>query len=421
MDREDVDLYDGIARNDWVVYTKADNTANDTAVITKADLLSGKITEVSGDDITIDGTVYTVDDSYTVGTPAIKIVMNVGATLTDAVVYNGYVFDSSVNASSATAEDYIVAVSNGEASFGTVRIRAMFSDGTKQTIELDQIYVGSSYADATTGNTTDISGKMFTFTTNSNDEYTLRAVTAPSPSVSVGKVSNSSDKVGFIGNNAVSDDAVIFVQYDSNSSYDVISGATMKTMNVGTAKWTVNFIQNDNNASTGVGSVNVAYVTYNDDSLSVSDTNYGYITAVSKVQNENNRVVDRVTLWTKDGSVTLNTTTGAANDGDTVKGNVVSYTLNSDGAINEIEDVSVIAALTAKTDSRVWIGGTAYDLTDDTIILGIDVDDVSGSVENGTSADLTVDENVYYVTNSDNEVELIVYATNGTIATPSAS
>lgn len=58
---EDVNVYDGIAKDDYVVYTAAANTATDTDTFVKADMISGKITQKDGNDVYVDGNWYTLD------------------------------------------------------------------------------------------------------------------------------------------------------------------------------------------------------------------------------------------------------------------------------------------------------------------------------------------------------------------------
>jgi len=403
-DIEDIDLYSGAARNDYVIYVAAANTAKDTATVTKADLVSGKITRVSGSNLTIDGTVYTKDASFTADT-------SVGSTLTDAVLMNGYVFNADVNAASANAEDYVLIASTVSTNYGDKSVRLLFSDGSKKTVDLDS------------DNTLEAKGTLCTYSTNSNGEYTLKAVTDKAGTVT--KISGSSSKAGFIGGNTINDDSVIFVKYGaSGDKFSVISGATMKTMAASDFAGTgATWYQNNTNSSTGVGSINVAYVTTATtvDSLAASDTFYGYVTGKANVTNDDGKEVTEVVLWTKDGEVTLNTTTGSVkNDSSIAKGNAISYKLNSDGEIREVADIATIAPLTAKTGTMVWLDGTAYDLTDDVIILGVDTTGPSGEVKDGTWESLSLAEkdnsdnwlnNIWYVLD-DGDVSVIIYDIN---------
>ena len=97
---EDVTAYDGIAKDDWVVHTYAANTADDTDVFVKANLVNGKITSRDLPDIYVDGTKYALAATYTEESKP-------GTTLADAVEYNGYIFDA--DASGATdVSDYVI-------------------------------------------------------------------------------------------------------------------------------------------------------------------------------------------------------------------------------------------------------------------------------------------------------------------------
>ena len=151
---EDVNVYDGIAKDDYVVYTAAANTSTDTDTFVKADMISGKITQKDGNDVYVDGNWYTLDASYT-GSGA------VGTVLADAVVVNGYLFYAD-ESGATNVEDYVVVLSNTESSFGQDQVKLLFSDGTEKVVDL-------------TDEQTLTVGSLYTYDTNKDGEYTLTA------------------------------------------------------------------------------------------------------------------------------------------------------------------------------------------------------------------------------------------------------
>ena len=67
---EDVNVYGGIAKDDYVVYTAAANTHRHRH-LREADMISGKITQKDGNDVYVDGNWYTwMPVTKTKATPA---------------------------------------------------------------------------------------------------------------------------------------------------------------------------------------------------------------------------------------------------------------------------------------------------------------------------------------------------------------
>ena len=421
VDVDDATIYDGVAKGDYVAYTAAKNTANDTEVLAKADLVSGKITKKSSRDATIDGKVYTFDTVY-------GAVPDVGTVMTNAVVVNGYIFAADSTAS-ADATDYVVAVSAAQTDYGDNTVKLLFSDNTKKVVTLD-------------GTQSVTKGALYTYETNSDGEYTLTPVTAMTGK-NVTKKSNSSSKVAYIDGNAVLDDSVIFIKYDVtkdesgaeiSASYKVITGATLKTMGIsqfGASKDgadCVYYVNSSNNSSTGVGDVNFAYITTTASSISSSDEFYGYITNIDEVKNSDNKTVKALTMWTNKGEVVLNTKANLSTTGLT-DNTVIVYTLNSDGDIDSIVMTSSAnttvktGAVTKITDSFMAINGVDGNqyFDDDCIFVTIETDETAGVASECTYKDVgTADSNntanVYYVIDSsDKEVVFVAYDVDNAI------
>ena len=412
VDVDDATIYDGVAKGDYVAYTAAKNTANDTEVLAKADLVSGKITKKSSRDATIDGKVYTFDTVY-------GAVPDVGTVMTDAVVVNGYIFTADSTAS-ADATDYVVAVSAAQTDYGDNTVKLLFSDNTKKVVTLD-------------GTQSVTKGALYTYETNSDGEYTLTQVNAgTTANASVSKKSNSSSKVAYIDGNAVLDDSVIFIKYNSDS-YKVITGATLKTMGIsqfGASKNgadCVYYVNSSNNSSTGVGDVNFAYITTTASSISSSDEFYGYITNIDEVKNSDNKTVKALTMWTNKGEVVVNTKANLSTTGLT-DNTVIVYTLNSDGDIDSIVTTSSAnttvktGAVTKITESFMAINGVTANqyFDDDCIFVTIETDETAGVASECTYKDVgTADgttANVYYVIDSsDKEVVFVAYDVDNAI------
>ena len=400
---EDVNVYDGIAKNDWVVYTPAANTADETDTFVKANTVNGKVTAMDGSDACVNDAWYTLTSAESLAT------VKAGTTLTDAVEFNGYLFDADTTGTT-NVDEYVVVITGEKGVYGSTA-QVLFSDNTKKVVNLADDW------------SEDLAGDLCTYEVNKDGEYELAAapastnfdLTAATGTVKV--ASSSSAKAGFITaknasdanntNYAIADDAVIFVKYDNGAEYKVITGATMKTLaaNMFTS---VSYVLGTDNSSTGGGDVNLAYVVYNDDSLNTGDSYYAYVTKVIDTQNADEEDVKAVTLWTADGEKKLNTVkvSGTSFDG-LVKGAVVEYTVDTDGCIDEVlwaADANSTSSWTG-TDCKyatraitMWDGSAfafggfneaRHELDDDIVYLFID-DSESAGMTGYTSADIAV-------------------------------
>ena len=359
----------------------------------------------------MDGNWYTLDDSYT-GSGA------VGTVLADAVVVNGYLFYAD-ESGATNVEDYVVVLSNTESSFGQDQVKLLFSDGTEKVVDL-------------TDEQTLTVGSLYTYDTDKDGEYTLTAAsvvgTGFDKAANTGVVkaqSSSSSKAGYIDNYAIADDAVIFVKYNEQGSssktydYKVISGATMKTMTA-TQFAAVSFYLATDNSNTGVGDVNMAYVTSNATTIKGGDTFYGFVTSSIETENEDGDKILSVTLWTAEGEKKLNTVkvTGSSLDALTT-GAVVSYDLDSDGNIDTAEAVGKPFAITSWDGNAMTFAGDAkrHEMSDDVEYIFID-DSEDVGVDGLTSKDIALaDEpsegaftsNAYILTDESGDVVLVVY------------
>ena len=133
---EDVTAYDGMAKDDYVVWTPAENTADDTDVFVKANLISGEIQTRDGKDVTVDGTAYTIHDAYTDDYGHNDVDYAPGTTLTDAVEYNGYIFDTDARGGTDVS-DYVIVVAGDNNGYGST-VKLLFSDGSKKVVDLKE-------------------------------------------------------------------------------------------------------------------------------------------------------------------------------------------------------------------------------------------------------------------------------------------
>ena len=432
LDLDDVDTYSGVAKDDYVIYTPAKYTATNTASIEKVStVLSNTVSRVSSSDITIDGTVYT---NYNTAAS-----YSAGSKVTDAVIVNGYIFlvDST---GAVDADDYAVVISatDGESTVNGKQAKLLFSDGTKVVVDTKSDY-------------TALKGQLVTYTKNSSNEYTLTAAVVDNangtgfdaivkPSTGVDYNSNmvsitgsdvSSGKVKYIDGNAIADDAVIFVKAENGDTYKVITGAQLKKTSASNVGVYVAYA--DESSSTGYNTVKLAYITTGDNDVKSGESLYGYVLAApGVVENADGDKVTELKIWTEEGKeVTYNCTDNSSNFSDLKKRDVIEYTVNTDGEIDDVltticsADVTNtnVAAITSYDGQYIRFGSdtTRYEIVDDTVIIYIDNDEVvgyeKGDIQLGSDKDPSGKyENACYIANDDGELDLLVIDINNDIA-----
>ena len=465
-DLDDVTAYKGMARDDYVIYTAKENTPNDTATLVKADLVSGKITSTDSPNAKIGDNWYTFDFSY-----GSNITTNCkpGNELKDAVVVNGYIFDvDKVNKTAIT--DFAVVIATEAGGVNGNQAKLLFSDGKKEVVTTDKSY--KYVANPESGLK---AGTLVTYSKNADGEYILTTVTAGTNGYdldqaysSVKKVSNNSDKIGYINGASVNDDAVIFVNY-KGTSYKVITGAQLKKIATGdvAASFTQGLVVGSKDGNTY--NVEMAYISLGAKDVNDADTYYGYITGVSSTKNDDQQTVDVVKAWTSEGEKTYE----FANTSVTYKygsksllkaGSVIEFKLNDKDKISEIvgiydvdatqDTTSNVAPVTVTgTNTRAAtiaisslnptfqfaMGGTSasektyvqtvdtnkfFELDKDTVYLyiensdqiGVDAKDQSlNTASKNQDGSLMLNAFVLY-DNSDGSVKLVVYDVDGDIA-----
>ena len=467
---DDVNAYKGIAKDDFVIFTAAANTADETDTFVKADKISGEVKKVDGSDIMVGDTWYTVDNSYgeISGGAAKNKVTSAAAKLTDAVVVNGFVFY--VDKADATSiEDFAVVIATEAGGVGGSQAKLLFSDGKKEVVSTDKSYAAAYNASNTQTNTNYLAnGTLVTYSKNSDGDYILKAATtedgssydscaAGAAAATVSKVSNSSDKAGYINGAYIDDDVVIFIKCKTDS-YKVVTGAQVKKMDI--SDFATNFANGYILATKTNGSnhVDMAYVsTVTGTDINDADTYYGYVTAVADIQNADKEKVKSVTVWTADGEKSFETAASSTAGADTIaKRNVIEYKLNADGEISEVinswdvdgtnaiansgTDNAATVAITSLSptlkvqlknqtsaldnlNTATYSNNKAYmDLDSDTVYIYIENTDAKGmekvdisTADDGVDTDTRV-PNAFIVVDKDGDVALVVYDVDNDIA-----
>ena len=441
-DIDDVNTYEKMAKDDYVTIVVADNTSDNTDTFVKAELVSGKIATKSGYDITIGDKSYTMDASVAANS------FKAGTTVTDSPVVNGYIFDPDTsNKNDVTDYAVVIKIVNDNGLNGD-QAKLMFSDGTKKIVDLDKAYDNFNPGDLVTYDTNkdgeyeltaaDIKDTGFDYAANTTqkslDGKTPVALDNKESAVTTAK---NSSKALYVNGYKLTDSSVIFVKYDvknSDASYKVISGATMKTMAYD--KFTaISYVLATDDSKLGLGQVDMAYVTLNDSSIKTADSHYAYVTDVQQIENADKDQALKVTLWTEKGAQTLETvkmtesvtfdkTTTTSKDIQdvVVEGWVIEYTVDADGYIDDVLNAAEVkasnaVAITGWDGDAFWYNGSRVEIDDDIVYLFIDSSETEG-VSGLTSADInTADDainggktpNAIIWTNTAGDVVLVVY------------
>lgn len=400
-DVEDIDIYNGFAKDDWTVVTDKTYTASDDISVAKIDVVTSKVTSVKSStpkEVKINDSWYKVaTGSVADDTASVKS----GSTYDFAIVGN-YVVNAKETEAAST--DVLVVTdfektSNGMAGTTTQKVKAYFLDGSSKTIEVSKLArtAGADEKDVDSSNKIDDSyvNQLYTYSTRSNGTYTLKAL----GSGNMAGYKHSANKTGtgvITSNNkidgySISDEAVVFALYTDISGTKVkkdVKVLTGKTVN----DWKTAYgtsVQYATKKSNGIETVRVAVVVdSNKYSGAGSDYKYAYMTSDS-YEGTNGEDNDKTTVyeaWTGSENVTLKY--DGANGTTKRAGDVLIYTNDGDKFINveTASDVDVV---------KVAITG----------IEKVKEGDVAVRFANGTSKTYSMDEDCVYIAVNDDKQE----------------
>jgi hypothetical protein len=420
--KADCEVYDGIKNDDYTKITAAANTAKGIARLERVDkMISGTVSKVRGDDYYIDGKLYAL---------ASGVSMKIGDTVKNAVVVNDVIFHAKV--SSLSMEDYALvvdAVSSSENGLFGDQAKLLLTDGSKKIVSTDQAYG-------------DLIGHLVSFVVDRNGEYTLQSVQYAMTSGScfdkaitagVDKITSSgqSNRVTYIDHCLIDDNAAVFLREGSGSaenpySYRVMSGTTLMHANKAGLSLVGAFA--DREDSSGFYMVKLAYITSTESPKS-ADRQYGYaLEDYALVKNQYNETVYEYTLWNGEEEIAVLAEYGLHTS--VMKGDVISYTLNEDGFIDQMSvyktkgehPASEVVSITGYDGSDIQFkdNATIYTIDKDkTKILYVSNED-GEALETGTIQIANQDGDGNVIANAlvildGNEISLLVIDVNNDI------
>lgn len=215
-DKEDVQAYNGIAKDDYAYYTLDTYTVSGDNEAVKADSIKAKVSGTKTDSIKLNDAWYTQADA-SVDMPSS------GDDLEYAIVCNGFFFATDGTTGSADRLAVVLKVSDDTADFDGdyYNAKVLINDGSKQTVK--------AYVKHGSDKDKPVVGTMYTYTTNSTG-YVLKEIATGKDigyddyTVSSTKYNSGTNKVY---NNVkamdarLATDAQVFVLFDkSGNTYD---------------------------------------------------------------------------------------------------------------------------------------------------------------------------------------------------------
>ena len=463
IDTEDYVAYEGLKKNDYVLYIKDNDGTAYKDTLSKVDVVNATVDGVkNGDEFRINGTYYKA------GTGVSKTPK--AGDKVEAALYGSRFYSMDINAATSV-EDMLVVYAAGARMGGVAtgaEAKVVFSDGTKSTINVTKIVdpkdssfeydvdqnvaiklanaSGANYA----GTETTVSGKvtayaadlvvgaLYTYEKDGSD-YKLTPVTADNDAgfddinaVNTTKKYEKSNDRATLGGNRIDDTATIFVVEklgtinDANADAKVITG---KSLSSWSNAWG-SFTQTATNTNNGVKTVMAAVVADTSNGYGVNDDTYGIVNSdVVRVYGADGKRYYQFKLWNGSEDETVYT-----KNADLDKGDVVTF--DEDDKVGDIRVLKTtvvngtVGALLGVDGKYVTVAATPYTsavskeykVTDDTSVLFIEDDKaVAGTVAdlNSYKATETSNDNVFvpnmkYILNTANtEFEMIIVDVRG--------
>ena len=403
---DDVVLYDKAAKDDYVILTDGQFTADGNTTIVKANIVSGKVDAKKGDitDVKVADTWYSVVDGTC---KELKLNKNF-----DLAVYGNFAFACEKTAGSATLDDVLfidkaAAITSGVGqSDGNIEAKAYFTDGSSKTITISKVnyyattgdnkgadldcdadkYASDNHDTVTTDAakiTTAFANKMWMFEMDGSD-YELTLLDKDYETMSYDNYTTAATTVylkdGKFSDNSmrVADDAVVFVK--TNDEIKVVSGKTV-------ANWSEIKSGSDTSITSATGltdktngynymQVGAIVLNGTNDVPGGSDYSYGYVTAKPSTSKIDSTSYTTLTIWNGEKEITI---TGKTNDGDmkkAVKGTFVQYSTVNDQYV-KVEHVKTVAnAIAIEGFDKDGINGKDY--ADTYTVIGVDTKNITG-------------------------------------------
>ena len=408
-------VYEGIAKDDYALYTDGDYTASGDHNVAKVDIVSGEVKGTKGS--TGEYQVRVGDKWYYLASGIDQLE---SGTSYDLAVVGGVVFNA--DETEASSKDIVALVdidektNNGLSKSGTTQdAKVAFMDGSTQTIKVEKLNKTDDGKEATdvkanvydenkkltSGNqlTQSEIGKLFTYSVKSNGNYELKLLSTNNKAgyKTVGDATEIAAN-NKINKNSIADDAVIFTIYDKDNGDREVKVLSGKTVNNWDKAYTGSVVYGSKEEN-GISYVKVASVKATKKYSGMgSDYYYGYLTATPYTTTENpDGSTDKCTafdIWNGTENVTVyNDGVYNGNNAMTGKayktGDILIYTLDGkyisveSGAGDIVATKAAVYGFDYKAKGNIEFKAAdgsvgAYKLDDDCVFLAVNDDDNKG-------------------------------------------
>ena len=356
--KDDINVYEGIAKNDYVIAIPGTNTVDGKVAVTEADTVEGKISGLKGsgnDNAQIEGTWYPKATQSISGGDSVSL--NDTAML---VLVNGYYVYADINVT--TSKDMAVVVGVGTANIDKdYELSLVFTDGSSKTV---RGHMEDDSAMTAAGN----NGKFYTYEVSSSGVYELTLATTANTgydgTVSGVNFDAATDK---LGSTYIADDAVVIIRYKNTdpakgdaekvedadagnianlTKTSVITGKSLKGLSgdFGAPSATTGFTAKQS----GLNYAKVLFLAADAQTMiGGTDDSYGYIVSAPYKAKEGSDTFIVFDIWNGSENVTVkdkvsSTTPLAA---PYVKGTVISFSDEGDGIVDTVTAAPVSGAV----------------------------------------------------------------------------
>ena len=449
---DDISIYEGFAKDDWVLVTEDTYATKDIHTFEKAELKSATVTGYR-DDGNKQKEQYQLDGKwYTVSSKGNVTDMKVGDTV-NYIAVGSKLFFSEITDLGATTKSLAMVVAVGEkngsgidAGKKTTEAKLLLADGSTKTVTVSK--VDGSDKNVTT-DAKNLTGELVTYRVKGSD-YELTTVNdnnkAGYKDFDDGKNGYQDGQVGGID---LATDAMVFVLEDS------VTGDSNVSDNAGKLYTGAEFINTYGSKSFGeagksqvlISNVNgynyakVVTIVCSKFPEITKGSNYGYLTENAYQSYEDGKTYLNFTMYTANGVVTAKEEN--TDDPSTyIAGNVITFDVVSDGVIKNVNEVTsadglTMGVVTGTDKSKVQIAtdpsnvasSTSYKLNDDTKVIYVDSKNTEGAEGGSISVgqlykDGKVEKahayNVRFLTSEAGNVVLLIVDVNNDFGTDDA-
>ena len=427
-DLDDVTVYEGIAKDDFVKVTY--DVYTDKMVYEKLDVQTGTIEATRTNNTTKE---IKIDGEWLKATKGYDGVDKLSAATGDTVeyvaignlLYNVKKTDGQWGSNSIAMIYNAAAGATGTLDANKIMAEIIKRDGSTATVEVSKIDTTEVNGNLTT--VTNVIGKIMTYRVV-DGKYEFRTLDDDNNTAGFEHVKTSADPyvrgASKYNDIEIADDAFVFVIHegadnsayaDANNSADVLTGAELKkAAGVTFEEVYANADMYLTNTTNGFNYVYGMVVGIDNDTLTTVGSHYGYLLAdASETIREGNTYYRVFNLWTEAGEITAYEETG--DEYEYESGTVITYEVTSvKDDITYIKSVDVpdliIGQVTATDGNFVGLDNGKYELVNDSVILNVNTEagtGISGGDEaRGQIAEADVDAgvlNVLYAVDTHND------------------